>query len=394
MDGATQALEEPASTQTVSVAETKLGTCYRSAGGCGKRFAVPAGEPVPSRCPECKGKPRERANKPGRLYDCKTCGDEFRYRRDVVDEEVGTSKVCNACRKDGPRCLGGCGVRSKKFREGTMTCSECKAKRLSGAGSCAAPASKSTSLLSTGYAKAMTERFAVMKETVAAIAPSPMFAAAERATEHEVEPPSILVIGQNQNALGQPVTTLSPDDPFWSAHAPPDASAPMRTVFVPIEAEAEVAELPTVPDEAIEQQQPEETSTMARQATCVKAKGGCGKSFEAASTTGKLPQRCPTCKADNPRRSSGSKPRKAKVKPRLEDERLVEAEANAESYSERRRRALDERNRVLANARVQDAAQALVDVDHKHTVRIGVLTIDCYSTDALDALVQRYGAAS
>jgi hypothetical protein len=337
--------------------------CNKYTGGCGRPFLRPRADGTgkrSSKCPKCQAEADGRTSKPrGRLYDCDGCGDEFRYENN--DEEgSGLTKICDECRKHGPRCLGGCGARSKSFGvAGKTHCEACKAKRTAAA---RAPAS-SRSLLSTGYVQAMRERMQAADAASAVIAPSPMFAVA-------------------------PLT-----DPIWKAPLP--APLPARTPFVPVpvpvlaieaddpltavaEQAIEVAELPAAPVEVIEQ--PEEATTMAsgREATCQKSAGGCGIVFKTKSTTGKLPTRCDDCKAAG-KAASGGKPRKEKVPRKKRGEAATPGEVlehfRAVSYAKK-------------------PSSPVVAAMPLFTVRVGQLSIDCHTAEALDVLVERYGAAS
>jgi hypothetical protein len=353
--------------------------CNRYTGGCGRpylRSRVHHGSGRrSSQCPECQAEADERADKPrGRLYDCDSCGDEFRYEMND-DEGSGLTKVCNECRKHGPRCLGGCGVRSKAFgAAGKTTCADCKAKRVTAA---SAPAS-SRSLLTTGYAQMMRERMQAADEASAEIAPSPMFAKREESQAVQAVPahPHPALFKPAARAPRRPSDISVRDPGLPKPRAPIEVTAPTvatmsdaeelfgqgASVLLPIEIELRRNE----PEQA-------EVTTMAsgREATCQKSEGGCGKTFKAASS-GKLPKRCPECKAAG---KAASAPRAAK-EPR--------APRAAPKYARQPREVPVPQLRLSSPS----------PVGALFTVRVGQLAIDCHSVEAVDVLVQRYGVAS
>lgn len=108
-----------------------------------------------------------------------------------------------------------------------------------------------------------------------------------------------------------------------------------------------------------------EVAKMARQATCLKSEGGCGKVFDVANATGRASKRCPECKP----------PRAKLVRPSTSIER---AEAVAAGVD------IEPLTRTLQRTQLAPL----------FTVRLGRLEIECHTIDALETLVSRWGGVA
>lgn len=130
---------------------------------------------------------------------------------------------------------------------------------------------------------------------------------------------------------------------------------------------------------------------MARQATCLKTKGGCGRVFDTASKTGKLPERCPECKANG--KAAASAPREAKAPKASKAPKAPKAKR--EPKHARIQRTPNEGAVFggidlgpLTPTAPRTAAAPMF------LVRLGRLEIECLTPEGLEHLVSRFGGVS